>query len=301
MTAKVILNPYAARWKAQERLPEAESALQAAGIEYEISVSSQPGNGVELAAEAVRQGYDPIIAAGGDSTYNEIVNGMMTAFEGEDPIKPSFGILPMGTANDLADNLRIPKDLETAAKIICAGNTRQLDVCQVNDRFFVNNSALGMETTVTVIQMGMTRVHGIFRYILATLIAIARNPQWHMKIEWDDGEYHGPVTLVSVGNNPRTGGVFYTVPHADPFDGKLSFMYGSVPTRWKVIRALPMLFKPAAGNITELPAVHEVHTTWLRIHTEPGTPAHTDGEVFDLDIQDLEYRIHAGKLPMLLP
>jgi diacylglycerol kinase (ATP) len=207
----------------------------------------------------------------------------------------------MGTANDLADNLHVPKDLNAAAQIIRSGHTRPLDVCEVNQRYFVNNSALGMETAVTVIQMEMKHVHGVIRYLLATLIAIARNPQWHMKIVWEGGEYHGPVTLVSVGNNPRTGGIFYTVPHADPFDGKLSFIYGSIPTRWKIIRALPKLFNAAEGNITELPAVHEVHTPWLRIHTEPGTPAHTDGEVFDQDIQDLEYRIHPGKLPMLLP
>lgn len=301
MTAKIILNPYAARWKAHERLPEAEAALQAVGIDYEVSVSAYPGNGIELAAEAVRQGYDPIIAAGGDSTYNEIVNGMMTAFDGDGPIRPAFGILPMGTANDLADNLRVPKDLSAAAQIISAGHIRPLDVCQVNDRYFVNNSAIGMETAVTVIQMEMKHVHGVFRYLLATVIAIARNPQWHMKIEWEGGEYQGPVTLVSVGNNPRTGGVFYTVPHADPFDGKLSFTFGSIPTRRKIIRLLPSLLKPAEGNITESPAVHEVHTPWLRIHTEPGTPAHTDGEVFDVDIHDLEYRIYPGKLPMLLP
>lgn len=207
----------------------------------------------------------------------------------------------MGTANDLADNLGIPKDLNAAAQIIGAGHTKNLDVCQVNQRYFVNNSAIGMETTVTVIQMGMKHVHGIIRYFLATLVAITRNPQWQMKIEWEGGEYEGPATLVSVGNNPRTGGVFYTVPHADSFDGQLSFIYGSIPKRWNLIRALPMLFNPAEGNITELPAVREVHTPWLRIHTEPGTPVHSDGEVFDLDIQDLAYRIHPGKLPMLLP
>ena len=300
MTAKIILNPYAARWKASERLPEAEAALQAAGVDYDVSVSAYPGNGIELAVQAAEQGFDPIIAAGGDSTYNEVVNGLMQ-FAGNGHSRITFGILPMGTANDLADNLSIPKDLTAAARVIAARKTRLLDVCQVNGRYFVNNSAIGMETSVTVIQMNMKRVHGVFRYALATLVAIARNTQWHMKIEWDTGAYHGPVTLVSVGNNPRTGGIFYTVPHADPFDGKLSFIYGSAPTRLKIIRLLPRLLKPAEGNIAESPAVHEVHTTWLRIHTEPGTPAHTDGEVFDENIQDLAYQILPASLPILIP
>jgi diacylglycerol kinase (ATP) len=300
MTAKIILNPYAARWKAKERLPEAETALQAAGVDYEVSVSAYPGNGIELAFQAAEQGFDPVIAAGGDSTYNEVANGLMK-FAGDEKSQVTFGILPMGTANDLADNLSIPKDLSAAAQVIADGKTRLLDVCQVNGRYFVNNSAIGMETTVTVIQMNMKKVQGVFRYALATLVAIARNPQWHMDIQWDDGEYHGPATLVSVGNNPRTGGIFFTVPHADPFDGKLSFIYGSVPTRLKIIRLLPRLLKPAEGNITESPAVREFHTAWLHIHTEPGTPAHTDGEVFDENIQDLDYRIVPASLPILIP
>ena len=300
MTAKLILNPYASRWLAQKRLPEAEAALKTAGVDYEVVISDYAGHGIILAAEAVQQGFDPIIAAGGDSTYNEIVNGLMEA-AGDSPSKTTFGILPMGTANDLAANLGIPNDLNAAAKIIAVGNSRLMDVCRVNDRHFVNNSAIGMETAITVIQMNMKRVHGVFRYILATLVGISRNPQWHMKLEWDDGEFQGPVTLVSVGNNPRTGGVFYTVPHADAFDGKLSFIYGSAPTRRQIIRLLPRMFKPAEGNITESPAIHEVHSTWLRVHTEPGTPVHSDGEVFDMNIQDIEYHVLPGKLPMLVP
>lgn len=300
MTAKVILNPYASRWVAQKRLPEAETALKAAGIAYEVVISQHPGHGIDLAASAAQEGFNPIIAAGGDSTYNEIVNGLMQA-AGDEPSKITFGLLPMGTANDLAANLGIPDDLGEAAKIIAASKSRPMDVCQVNERFFVNNSAIGMETAITVIQMNMKRVHGVFRYILATLVGIARNPQWEMKLEWDDGEYQGPVTLVSVGNNPRTGGVFYTVPHADPFDGKLSFIYGSAPTRREIIQLLPRMFKPAEGNITESPSIHEIHSTWLRVHTEPGTPVHSDGEVFDMDIQDIDFRVLPGKLPVLIP
>jgi diacylglycerol kinase family enzyme len=147
----------------------------------------------------------------------------------------------------------------------------------------------------------MKRVKGVLRYLLATLVAIARNPQWQMDLEWDGGEYHGPVTLVSVGNNPRTGGIFYTVPNASPFDGKLSFVYGHVPTRLEILRTLPKLMKPNVGNYTEHPAVHEVHTSWLRIHTEPSTPAHTDGEIFDLAIQDLDFQISPASVPILLP
>lgn len=300
MTAKIILNPYSARWNALKRRPEAEAALQAAGVAYELAVSEYPGHGIELARQAVLAGFGPVIAAGGDSTYNEVINGIVQAHAGQ-AVHTHFGILPMGTANDLAANTGIPLDLAQAAQIIAAGHTRRMDVCQVNERYFVNNSAIGLETTVTVIQSEeMKRVKGIVRYLLATLVAIWRNPQWKMDIVWDEGEYHGPATLVSVGNGPRTGGIFYTVPHADPFDGKISFIYGVVPTRLGILRALPKIMRPAEGNISEHPAVHEFHTGHLRIHCQPSTPAHTDGEVFDKAIHDLEYRILPGCIPMLL-
>jgi diacylglycerol kinase (ATP) len=300
MAAKVIINPYASRWMAQKRLPEAKAALEQAGIDCEVSTTNYPGHGIELAYEAAQAGFDPIIAAGGDSTYNEVANGLVQA-AGDATSQTALGILPMGTANDLAANLGIPEDLHEAAQIIATGKKRSMDVGKVNERYFVNNSAIGLETTISVIQTNMKRVHGVFRYILATLVGIARNPQWQMQLQWQDGQYQGPVTLISVGNNPRTGGVFYPVPHADPFDGKLSFIYGSVPTRRQILRLLPRMFKPGEGNITETSVVHEIHTTWLDVHTEPGTPVHSDGEVFDMDIHDLAYRILPGKLPILIP
>jgi diacylglycerol kinase family enzyme len=61
------------------------------------------------------------------------------------------------------------------------------------------------------------------------------------------------------------------------------------------------MFKPGEGNITESPAVQEYHSTWLKVHTEPGTPVHSDGEVFEMDIQDFEYQILPGVLPTLIP
>jgi diacylglycerol kinase (ATP) len=299
LSAKIILNPYANRWMASKQQDEAQAALRDAGVEFEWVVSDYPGHGIQLAAEAYQEGFDPIIAAGGDSTYNEIVNGMIQA-AGDQTIETRYGILPMGTANDLADNLKIPKDLRKAAKIIAAGHTRRIDVCQMNERYFLNNSGVGLETAVSMQQTQMKRTRGITRYLLATLITIMRNPQWHMELAWDDGQYQGEVTLVSVGNNPRTGGIFYTVPNADPFDGKLSFVYGSIQKRLEILKVLPQTMKPAEGNYIEHPAVHEIHSTWLRIRTTPSTPVHTDGEVIEEAINELEYRVHPGRVPMLL-
>ena len=298
MKTKIILNPYSARWRAGKRKQEVETALQTAGVSYELAVTDKPGHAIDLAAEAISQGFDNIVAAGGDGTISEVVNGMMQGSEHAE--LPNLGILPLGTANDLVVNLGLPTDLSEAAHIISSGVTKKLDLCQVNERYFLNNAGLGLESYISTIQYNMKGVQGITRYLLATLVGIMRNPQWDMKLEWDDGSYEGPVTLISIGNAPLTGGVFYTVPHADPFDGQLSAIFGHIPTRVKILMALPKILRKDKGNITEHPAVEGIDCTWLRVSTNPATPAHADGEIFETAINLLEYKILPAHLPILM-
>ncbi len=307
MKAKVILNPYAGRWIALQRRPEAEAALKTAGIDYEITLTQGPGHGIELAEQAVRDGFCPIISAGGDGSISEVVNGMLRGFDrgGVESSVP-LGILPLGSANDLVDNLGLPKDLQAAALVIAAGKTSRMDVCQVSSgeagppRYFDNNAAIGLEPYITLIQQRIKRLRGVLRYLTATLMGIADNPQWIMHLEWEGGEYHGPVTLVTVGNNPRTGGLFYVTPHADPFDGLLTFVYGFMPTRLQILRLLPRTMKPGKGSYVEHPSIHEVNSPWLRVHSERPTPMHADGEIQSEAIQDVEYRVFPKLLPVLL-
>ena len=121
-----------------------------------------------------------------------------------------------------------------------------------------------------------------------------------MHLVWDEGEYEGPISLVTIGNNPLTGGVFYMTPHADPFDGKLTFVYGYIPTRRRIMMTLPKTMKAVDGNYVEHPAIHEVHTSRLRIKSKQHTPFHTDGEIQTKYALDLEYLVLPAHLPILL-
>jgi YegS/Rv2252/BmrU family lipid kinase len=302
MAAKVILNPYAGRWLAQQRRSEVEGALQAAGVEYDLVTTDGPGHGISLAEQAVREGFSPVISAGGDGSISEVVNGIARVAEsaGSGSLVP-FGVIPLGSANDFVDNFGLPRDLISAVQVIAAGQTRLIDLGLVNGRYFDNNAAIGLEPYITLIQQRITRLRGVLRYLVATLMGIWQNPQWTMHLEWDGGEYSGPVTLVTVGNSPRTGGIFYTTPHADPYDARLTFVYGFMPTRLQILRLLPRTMKPAEGNYVEHPSIHEVHTTWLKVRSETPTPAHADGEIISPAIHELEYRICPARLPVLLP
>jgi diacylglycerol kinase (ATP) len=301
MTAKVILNPYSNRWNAKARWPEAEAALKAAGLDFELVVSERPRHIIELAEQAARQGFSPVVAAGGDGTIGEVVNGLARAAKSEKDLLGPFGILPLGSANDLVDNLGLPRDLNAAAKVIAAGKTRRMDVGYVNGFYFANNSAIGLEAYITLVQQRITWIKGMLLYLVATVRGIWDNPQWTAKIEWDDGQYEGPVLLVTVGNAPRTGGMFFMAPHADPFDGKLTFVYGYRRTRGQIFALLPRTMKPGKGSFVEMDGIHEQQATWVKIHVEGPAPAHVDGEIFSEAIQDLEYRISPGRLQILMP
>ena len=300
MKAIVILNPYSGRWKAKRLWPEAEETLQAADIDYSLLVSQKPGDAIELAAEAINGGFSPIIVAGGDGTICEVVNGLAQASGNDNEQLGPIGVLPLGTANDFVKNLGLPVDLSSAAKVIASGQTRLIDIGKVNDKLFVNNSAIGLEAYICAIQKKIQWVHGAASYFIAALRGIADNPQWLMHIGWEGDYYKGPATLVTVGNGPRSGGLFYTAPHADPFDGKLTFVYGYRSTRLQMLRTLPRTLKPGDGNYVELDGINEFNTAWLNVTTEQPTPAHIDGELFTTAIQHLEYRILPACLNVLM-
>ncbi len=297
MPAKVILNPYSNRWNAQKRWPEAEAALRAAGVGFELGVSNYRGHAVDLAAQAARDGFSPIIAAGGDGTVGDVVNGL--ALAAGDGTLAAMGVMPLGTANDLMCNLGQPLALDAAARIIAAGKTRLLDVCQAGNRYFVNNSGMGIEPHITHIQQGITWIKGVPRYLAAALQGIFENPRWQGVVAWDSGRYEGPISLVSVGNAPRTGGLFYLTPHADPSDGKLTVVIGHKRSSLALLNLLPQTMGPE-GRFLRDPDIREFHTTWVTITLDHPSHAHTDGELFTETVTSLAYQIFPACLPFLV-
>jgi diacylglycerol kinase (ATP) len=292
--AILILNPYAGRWKAASRRADAEAALRSAGVTFEGVQTEAPLHAIQIAEQAARSGYSPIIAAGGDGTISEVVNGLFAAQAGM-PLGP-LGILPLGTANDLAHNLGLPIRLPEAARAIAQGATRRIDLGKVDDWLFCNNSAVGLEPLVTIYNMRMLHFRGVARYLIAALRAIHSRPQWQMRLRWQEGGYEGPTSLVSVGNCAVTGGLFRMAPAADPQDGLLTFVFGYAPSRTKMLSLLP---RAITGSYVNDSAVHQFHTARLTIHSVPATAVQADGEIHAYDCQRVIYSILPGALDIL--
>ncbi len=298
MPAKVILNPYSNRWNSQKRWAEAEAALNAAGVKFELAVSERKGQIIELAAQAVREKFSPIIVAGGDGSIGDAANGLVQASTGSEAVGP-LGIMPTGSANDIAFALGLPTDLNEAARVIANGKTRAMDLGKFNSKYFVNNSGAGLEPYVTLKHEKIRWIKGIARYLVAAVQGILDKPKWSGKVKWDDGEYAGKFSFISIGNGRRTGGFFMT-PHANPFDGKLTLAFGYRATRIGLFQALPRAFNEDKGSYVEMDGMREVHTTKISMHLESPSPAHTDGELLPEWIQDFEYEILPRKLNVLV-
>lgn len=301
MPATVILNPYANRWLSGKRQPELEAALKKAGLEYDIHVTEYPEQGIALAKEAALAGNFPLIAAGGDGTFSEVVNGLMQAVgDGKTPGEPAgpVGFVPFGTANDLTDVLGIPRDMDEVARMLVEGNTTVMDLGRVNGRYFDNNSAIGLEPMITIENIRLKWLKGVIRYSVSALIGIVKNPTWEGEISWDGQTYEGTLSLVSVGNSHRTGGVFYMTPHASVSDGFLDFVFAPAMHRRRLVQLLPTT---QTGVHVDEPEVQEYRTRKLTIRTKKPTPIQADGEVFETAATEIVYEVVPGALRVIVP
>jgi diacylglycerol kinase (ATP) len=291
---KVILNANSGTLSSELKVESIRQGMQAAKLDYELIVTDHPAQGFEVAQQAAREGWPVVVAAGGDGTINEVVNGLMQGHG--DGVGPSLSILPLGTANDLADELKLSRDISVACQRIAKGETRLIDVGLVNGRYFANNSAVGLEPVISLINDSMRQIKGNTRYIVAALRGILQAKPWTMRLSWDNGMYEGPITLVSVGNSPRTGGAFYMTPQAKVDDGLLDFVYAGSMNRWQMLKLLPQTF---SGKHIHHPLVVYQKTKSLSITASPATPIQTDGEVFETGATEVHYQVLPQKLRVI--
>jgi len=146
MNARLIVNPRAGRWTPGIWLDEAVDLLRAAGWSITRTDSGKPGQASELARQAAVAGYEAVIAAGGDGTLNEVINGVVGT-----PI--AVGFLPIGTMNVWAREVGIPlpniwQHLRGAARALLEGEVRTIDVGRAGARYFILSAGVGLDAHV---------------------------------------------------------------------------------------------------------------------------------------------------------
>jgi lipid kinase YegS len=218
---RMILNGKAA---ANPTLREAVGHIRDRGDSLDVRVTWEVGDAARFASEAVECGIDIVIAAGGDGTLNEVVNGVIRVNESPNI---AVGVVPFGTANDFATGCGIPiGDPLKALLLIAEGKATSIDVGKVNDRYFINVASGGFGAEITAsTPVGMKKVLGGAAYALMGVVKAAKMSPYHGALITPDGEkQRGSAIIVAVGNGRQTGGGFQVAPLALLDDGLLDVM-----------------------------------------------------------------------------
>lgn len=193
------------------------------GIDLEVCVTWEGGDAGRMAAKAVDEGVDRLIAGGGDGTINEIVNGILAATETP---KIALGVLPLGTANDFANGCSIPtSNLSDALDLAVTGDPTLIDVGRINDRHFINVASAGFGAEVTVsTPKPMKRALGGAAYAIMGFLTALKMKPYEGTLRWRDGEQSGAMLVAAIGNGRQAGGGFQLTPRALLNDGLLDVM-----------------------------------------------------------------------------
>lgn len=225
----LIVNPTSGLSRGPGHLEAFRGALRGAGVEIVEQRTEGPGHARELAREACRHCGDALVAAGGDGTVNEVVNGMALA-------SMPLATLPLGTSNILARDLVIPFDPVDAAGVVLGGRCRNLDVGLVNGRRFLMVVGVGWDAHVVNAVSRTRRGHlGKHRYLLPVGQAVLtyRFPRLTASI---DGGPPVRATVAFACNTRNYAAFFSLTPDARPDDRKLDFLVLREGSRRDMVR-----------------------------------------------------------------
>lgn len=310
---KLIVNPASDRGRTaqigealQALLHERAAAASEKGQSYDLDwvLTEQPGHAVVLAEQAAQEGFDVIVAIGGDGTVHEVINGLMRI---EADKRPTLGIIPVGTGNDFVHNLGLSLDRSQAARSLFAGNTRLVDIGTISDdkgrqEYWDNTVGIGFSGAVNIAGRRLTKARGFIVYLIAVLETILfRPPTIDARIQIDDrpaGERQ--VSMVSLCNGPREGGGFPVAPHAVMDDGKITYMIMRGMSRLLMLYFLPIVM--SANHLKYERYFEEATAERLRIESDQTLAIHADGEIFgswEADIRQVEVSIIPSAIKVL--
>jgi diacylglycerol kinase (ATP) len=289
---EIILNPAAGRGRGERSIPIIEAQMQQLGLEYTITRTSGPGHATELAQEAVRQGAQVVVAAGGDGTVNEVINGLMLAKQAGLG-QACLGVLPVGRGNDFAFSMNLPVEISTCCQVLAADKRHWIDIGFVKGgdypegRFFGNGVGVGFDAVVGFEALKLKWLTGFPSYIVAalrTMFIYAHAPV--VDVALDSETLRLPALMVSVMNGRRMGGGFMMAPDGDASDGMFSLCLVNQVSQLAILKIIPLFLK---GTQSGHPAVRMCKSQKVRVTAVKGTlPAHADGETLCIAGQELE-------------
>ena len=295
-TIKIILNPIAGRGLGGRSESTLRQFLSAEDVDFDLTLTERPGHAVELAQQAASDGFEIIVAAGGDGTTHEVVNGLMAV--AQDDVAGTLGVIPVGSGSDFANTVGIPPDLKGACQRLAHGQTRIVDLCRVtvdgqSPRYFDNTVNVGFGGRVTYEARKVKWVRGMALYLPVVLKTVFLSQAPPMTIEYDDQKLELPALMVCVANGSREGGGFFTAPDAQPDDGLLDLCIVWEIGRLEMLALVPRFMD---GSHVNHEAVTMARAKRVVISSPDDLIAHSDGEMLCTDAHQLAFEILPQRL-----
>ncbi len=269
--ARIIYNPTSGREAFKKELPEVLRRFEVAGYETSAHATTCEGDATKAAKIAVDRKFDLIIAAGGDGTINEVIHGMA-----EQEYRPKLAIIPVGTTNDFARALGIPREIQKAVSVILEHNTRRLDIGKVNDHYFMNIAGGGKLTELTYeVPSKLKTMLGQLAYYLKGIEMLPSLKPTKVQIEYDGKWFDDEIMLFLVSNTNSVGGFEKIAPEAKMDDGYFDLVILRKTNLAEFVRIASLATK---GAHLEDKNIFYTRANRIKVHTEEKMQLNLDGE-----------------------
>ena len=261
-----------------------------------------PTHASELACQAGEQGYDMVIAIGGDGTVHEVINGLMQV-PGKN--RPILGIVPVGSGNDFAHAIGLPEKPDVALDHALHGDPRPVDLGLLSDEtgrkeYFDNTLGIGFDAVVTIRSHKLPVVRGFLMYLTAVIqtIILNFNPM-QLHVETDTEAWDMATLMLTLCNGQREGGGFLVAPQAHNDDGHLEYATICKVSRLMMFRLVPEVMKGTHGRFKQV-RMGTFHK--MSLSSDRALFIHADGEIysgFSTDIRKLSLEVVPGAIQVV--
>ncbi|WP_209808880.1 diacylglycerol kinase [Ammoniphilus resinae] len=271
--ARLIYNPTSGKEEFQRKLPEILDYFERAGYETSCHATKKAGDATKAAESAVNHGFDLIIAAGGDGTLYEVVNGMA-----EKPHRPPLGIIPSGTTNDFARAIGLPlRNIKKSCEMIVRGEAMPIDIGKVNNKYFINIAGAGALTDLTYeVPSKLKTIMGQLAYYIKGIEKLPFIRPSHVRIETDEMVIDEEIMLFLIANSNSVGGLERLAPSASLYDGKFDCLILKKTSFPEFLRIATHVIK---GDHIKDPDVIYFQTKKLKASASSNVYINLDGEL----------------------
>ncbi|MBD2022427.1 lipid kinase [Leptolyngbya sp. FACHB-36] len=285
--ALLLVNRHARR--GQEDLSQAINQLQAFGLDL-IEPNTVDLHSLTDTIQQHRDQVDLVIVGGGDGTLNAAVEGLVKT-------KLPLGILPLGTANDLARTLGIPTTIEDACEVIAYGRLQPIDLGWVNGKHFFNVASLGLSVNITQqLSREVKRRWGVFAYAIAAVRVLTKSVPFTAEIRMSGKVHRVRTVQIAIGNGRYYGGGLTVAADAAIDDQRLDLYSLEIRHWWQMIPLLPAM---RSGTHASWSFVNTMRGQEIEVHTLRPYAINTDGEI--TTATPAQFRVIPQAISVLVP